>query len=75
MKSRNFSIRSAISEPCYVASTTKLDDMTEFFKEKKIHMAIVKDDNNKIIGLVTMEDVLEKLIGHIPDENEIGGDE
>lgn len=75
MKSRNFSIRSAISEPCYVASTTKLDDMTEFFKEKKIHMAIVKDDNNKIIGLVTMEDVLEKLIGHIPDEDEIGGDE
>lgn len=75
MKSKNFSIRSAITEPYFVESNTKLDDMTDMFKENKMHMAIVKDEHNKIIGLVTMEDVLEELIGVIPEENEEGGEE
>ena len=75
MKSRNYSIRSAITEPYFVNYNTKLDDMIDIFKDNKVHMAIVKDDNHKIIGLVTMEDVIEKLIGDIPEEDEVGGEE
>ncbi len=62
MKSRNFSVRTAISTPVFVSADTKIDDMLETFKTEKKHMAFVKEDNH-ILGLVTMEDVLEELIG------------
>lgn len=74
MKSRNFSIRTAITEPLFVKDSFKLDDMTEFFKKEKKHMAFVKDDDNKIIGLVTMEDVLEELVGELKEQSpKVGG--
>ncbi len=63
MKTRNFLSRAAISEPLVVKGSSKLDDMLDFFKENKKHMAIVKNDEGKTIGIVTMEDVLEELIG------------
>lgn len=63
MKTKNFSARAAISEPLVVRDSYNLDDMVDFFKENKRHMAIVKNDENKTIGIVTMEDVLEELIG------------
>ena len=63
MKSRNFSVRTAISAPFFVKDDTKLDDMVEIFKTEKKHMGFVKNSDNKIIGLVTMEDVIEELIG------------
>lgn len=69
MKSRNFSIRTAITEPLFVNDSFKLDDMTEFFKKEKKHMAFVKDANDKIIGLVTMEDVLEELVGELKEQS------
>lgn len=65
MKSKNFSVRAAITEAFFVSDSTKLDDMTEIFKTKKKHMAIVRDDNQNIVGLVTMEDVLEELVGEL----------
>lgn len=63
MKSRNFSVRTSISNPFFVKDDTKLDDMVEIFKKEKKHMAFVKNSENNIIGLVTMEDVIEELIG------------
>lgn len=73
MKSRNFSIRAAITEPFFVKDSTKLDDMTEIFKKEKKHMALVKDDNNNVVGLVTMEDVLEELVGELNVKTPING--
>lgn len=63
MTTKSISVRAAITEPLVVSSNYKLDDMIEFFKENKKHMAVVKDDEGKTIGIVTMEDVLEELIG------------
>lgn len=63
MKTKNGSARAAISEPPTVNASYKLDDMIDFFKDNKKHMAVVKNDDNVTIGIVTMEDVLEELIG------------
>lgn len=73
MKSRNFSVRAAITEAFFVSDSTKLDDMTEIFKKEKKHMALVKDNNNNIIGLVTMEDVLEELVGELKVKSPVVG--
>lgn len=75
MKSRNFSIRAAITEPFFVNDSTKLDDMIEIFKTEKKHMALVKDKDNNIIGLVTMEDVLEELVGELKVKSPNNGGE
>lgn len=63
MKQKSFSPRAAISEPLIVYEDYKLDDMVDFFKEKKVHLAVVKNKNEETVGIVTMEDVLEELIG------------
>lgn len=73
MKSRNFSVRTAISNPFFVNDGTKLDDMVEIFKNEKKHMAFVKNNDNHIIGLVTMEDVIEELIGEESKTPKKGG--
>ncbi len=73
IKNRNLSIRSAISEVFYANHNLKIDEMLEVFKEQKKHLAIVKNDDNQIIGLVTMEDVLNQLIGTSENPDKIGG--
>lgn len=73
MKSRNFSVKTSISAPFFVQDDTKLDDMLDIFKKEKKHMAFVKNNDGHIVGLVTMEDVLEELIGEQVEVNEQGG--
>ena len=47
-------------------------DTTNEFKKKKTHMAVVNDKDNNTLGIVTMEDVLEELVGDIDESNEGG---
>jgi magnesium and cobalt transporter len=53
-----------------VPETRNLRDLLEEFRTRKIHMAIVLDEYGGTIGLVTIEDVLEELVGDISDEHE-----
>ena len=55
-------------EPFFVPASKPLDEMLKNFKTKKKHLAIVLDDYGGTAGLVTMEDVLEELVGDIRDE-------
>lgn len=68
MKTKNFAVRSAITEAVTVYDSYPLDEMIELYKKRKTHMAIVKNKEGKIIGLVTMEDVLEELVGELTEE-------
>ncbi len=68
IQSKKSTIKSSMSEVIVVDLLTPLDDMVALFKEKKSHMAIVKDENKKLVGLVTMEDVLEELVGETNKE-------
>lgn len=65
-----FDVRSAIRSAYYVPETRQLRDLLSDFRAKKVHMAIVLDEYGGTSGLVTIEDVLEELVGDISDEHE-----
>lgn len=57
-----------IRNPFFVPENKKLDDLLEEFQEKKIHLAIVVDEYGGTSGIITLEDVLEEIVGDISDE-------
>ena len=57
-------------EPVYIPKTMKLHDIMDEFRAHQTHMVIVADEYGGIMGVVTMEDVLEQLVGEIWDEND-----
>jgi putative hemolysin len=65
-----FDLKKNIRPAFFVPETRNLRDVLEDFRQRKIHMAIVLDEYGGTIGLVTIEDVLEELVGDISDEHE-----
>jgi len=65
-------IRSILREPLLVPETKKARDLLQEFQKKKIHVAIVLDEYGGTAGIVTLEDVLEEIVGEIRDEYEVG---
>ena len=63
----HFSIHSIIQEPYYVNSDIMIDDLFNGFKKNHTHLALVRDEYKKVIGMVTMEDVLEELVSDIAE--------
>lgn len=65
-----FSIRDAIRPAFMVPETKPIRDLLQDFRARKVHIAIVLDEYGGTAGLVTIEDVLEELVGEISDEHE-----
>ena len=67
---RNASFRwqSLIRQPFFVPETKKIDDLLCDFQTQRIHMAIVADEFGGVSGLVTLEDIIEEIVGEINDE-------
>lgn len=63
-------LRSLLIPPCFVYKTVKLPTVLQMLKQQKTHMAIVTDDYGGTIGILTMEDVLEQIVGEIWDETD-----
>ena len=63
-------IRSILMEPVFVYRTTKLPAVLKALREANMHMAIVTDEYSGTDGVITMEDVLEEVVGEIWDEND-----
>ena len=61
-------LRSIIRKPFFVPESKPLDDLLKEFRARKIHLAIVLDEYGGTAGLVTIEDVLEEIVGEISDE-------
>ena len=57
-------------EPIFIASQTPIDDVFKIFQKKRTHLGIVRDAQDGILGLVTLEDLLEELVGEIDDETD-----
>jgi gliding motility-associated protein GldE len=64
----NFNWISILRTPFFVPSNKKIDDLLKEFQTKKMHMAIVVDEYGGTSGLVTLEDIIEEVIGDINDE-------
>lgn len=56
--------------PLFVSESLMISDLLERFKERRVHLAIVVDDGGHTVGVVTLEDVLEQIVGHIFDESD-----
>ncbi|HCY42832.1 MAG TPA: hemolysin [Prolixibacteraceae bacterium] len=67
-KGASFRWQSIIRPPFYVPETKKIDDLLEEFQKNKVHMAIVVDEYGGTSGIVTLEDILEEIVGEITDE-------
>jgi putative hemolysin len=64
----NFVWQHVLKPPIYVPENKKLDDLLKEFQQKKIHMAIVVDEYGGTSGLITLEDIMEEIVGDISDE-------
>jgi gliding motility-associated protein GldE len=65
---RDFNWQTLIRSPYFVPENKKLDDLLVDFQDKKNHLAIVVDEYGGTSGLVTLEDVIEEIVGDISDE-------
>ena len=66
--SDNFEIASLIKKTFFVPETKLINDLLREFQEKKIHLAIVVDEYGGTSGLITLEDIIEEVVGEIWDE-------
>ncbi len=63
-------LREVVRPPMFVSESLLIQDLLRRFKEQRIHLAIVVDDAGHTVGVVTLEDVLEQIVGQIFDETD-----
>ena len=67
---KDVQLQDFLLEPVYIPKTMRLHEIMDEFRKNQTHMTIVADEYGGIMGVVTMEDVLEQLVGEIWDEND-----
>lgn len=63
-------IQRVMRPPLFVSESLHIGDLLQRFREQRVHLAIVVDDGGRTIGVVTLEDVLEQIVGQIFDESD-----
>jgi gliding motility-associated protein GldE len=71
LKHPSFDWKTIIRPAFFVPENKKINDLLQQFKAKKIHMAIVVDEYGGTSGLITLEDILEEIVGEIEDESDV----
>jgi putative hemolysin len=66
----NFKWQALLRPPYFVPETKKINDLLKEFQTKKMHMAVVIDEYGGTSGIVTLEDILEEIVGEITDESD-----
>jgi len=65
------SVESVAAKPWFVPETTSLLDQLQSFRTRREHIAVVVDEYGSLLGIVTLEDILEEIVGNIDDEHDI----
>ncbi len=68
---KNLDVMGMAAEPWYVPDTTSLQEQLNVFLKRKSHFALVVDEYGEVQGLVTLEDIIEEIVGQIVDEHDI----
>ncbi len=68
LQQKDFNWHSLLRPPFYVPEYKKLDDLLTEFQQKKIHLAVVVDEYGGTQGVITLEDIIEEIVGEISDE-------
>jgi CBS domain containing-hemolysin-like protein len=69
-RQEKFDLNRAIRPPYYVPHTKKINELLKELQDKHMHMAIITDEFGGVAGIVTIEDILEELVGEIQDEHD-----
>lgn len=64
-------VRRMMRRPLFVSESLLISDLLQRFKEQRVHLAVVCDDGGHTVGVVTLEDVLEQIVGKIFDESDL----
>ena len=67
----SFNIMDVAMEPYFIPNSTSLDDQMREFLKRKSHFALVVDEYGSLQGLITLEDILEEIVGEISDEHDV----
>lgn len=66
----NFKIEKLVKPPFFVYEHMKIQAVFDHMNRKKVHLALVKDENGTVVGIVTLEDIIEEIFGEINDEHD-----
>ena len=68
-------VMAIVSAPWFVPETTPLEEQLDAFRARRAHFALIVDEYGSLMGLVTLEDIIEEIVGEIVDEHDIAGGE
>ena len=71
----NVILASVMDYPYYVNADAPIDELLTEMSNHRRNLAVVKDAEGKVLGIITVEDIVEELVGEIYDEDDAGGDE
>jgi CBS domain containing-hemolysin-like protein len=70
LKPKSFNLEAVLQSPLYVVDTAKLEDVLRQMQKAKIHFGFVVDEHGGVEGIITLEDLLEEIVGDISDEHD-----
>lgn len=74
LRNKNVNVKALLKKPFYVQRSMNIDELLATMSEQKFTLAVVKDMHEKTVGLISVEDILEELVGEIWDEDDnVGG--
>ncbi len=70
LKAHEFDLKAILRQPIFIPDTARLGDVLEHLQRSSVHMAIVVDEHSGVEGILTLEDLLEEIVGEIQDEHD-----